>query len=91
MYKRQGYDIRIFDPGVRVAKLVGSNLAYVDTHLPHLAKLLVNNFDELAEHSEYLILGTDVANELKVPLKLLDNTLDLRRDLVIGTPAMVAG
>ena len=59
--------------------------------MPHLAKLLVNNFDELAEHSEYLILGTDVANELKVPLKLLDNTLDLRRDLVIGTPAMVAG
>ena len=87
----QGYDIRIFDPGVRVAKLVGSNLAYVDTHLPHLAALLVNDFGELIEHAEYLILGTDVANELEVPLKLLGNTLDLRRDLVIGTPAMVVG
>ena len=86
----QGFDIRIFDPGVRVTKLVGSNLAYVDTHLPHLARLLVDDFDQLTEHSEYLILGTGVANELEVPLKLQDHVLDLRRDLVVGSPRMVA-
>jgi len=86
----QGYDIRIYDPGVRVAKLVGTNLAYVDTHLPHLAALLVDDFAQLSEHADYLILGSDVANELAIPLEFQNQVLDLRRDLVVGSPAMIA-
>ena len=35
-----GYELRIFDPDVRVTALVGSNLHYIDKKLPHLAKLL---------------------------------------------------
>ncbi len=85
-----GYDIRIYDPGVRVAKLVGSNLAYVDTHLPHLAALLVEEFPQLTEHADYLILGTDVANELSIPLDLQNHIFDLRRDLVVGSPTIMA-
>lgn len=87
----QGYDIRIFDPGVRVTKLVGSNLAFVDTHLPHLAALLENEFDDVCDHSEYLILGTDIANNLTIPAKFQDNSLDLRRDLVVAAPTTVLG
>ena len=86
----QGYDMKIFDPGVRVAKLVGSNLAYVDTHLPHLAALLVNSFDELTEHADYLILGTGVADSLEMSIGQVENTLDLRRDLVVATALQVA-
>jgi len=85
-----GYDIRIYDPGVRVAKLVGSNLAYVDTHLPHLAALLVDDFSQLSEHADYLILGTDVADDLPISLDFQNQVLDLRRDLVIASSAMVA-
>ena len=85
-----GYDIRIYDPGVRVAKLVGSNLAYVDTHLPHLAALLVDDFPQLTEHADYLILGTDVANELSIPLELQSHVFDLRRDLVVSSPSIMA-
>ncbi len=85
----QGYDIRIFDPGVRVAKLVGSNLAFVDTHLPHLAALLVDDFDQLCSHADYLVLGTDVANDVTVPTEMQDQVFDLRRDLVADTPQVV--
>lgn len=79
----QGYDLRIFDPGVRVAKLIGTNLAFVDTHLPHLAALLVADEQELFAHAEYVILGTDVANEVEIPLTLQNHSLDLRRDLAV--------
>ncbi|MGB0597097.1 MAG: nucleotide sugar dehydrogenase [Rubripirellula sp.] len=77
----QGYDLRIFDPGVRVAKLIGTNLAFVDTHLPHLAALLVADEQAFFAHAEYVILGTDVANEVDIPLPLQNHLLDLRRDL----------
>lgn len=82
----QGYDIRIFDPGVRVAKLVGTNLAFVDTHLPHLAALLVESFEELESHAEFLILGTDIANAPEVVVPENMEVFDLRRDLVVSNP-----
>ncbi|QEF99622.1 GDP-mannose 6-dehydrogenase [Stieleria maiorica] len=85
----QGYELRIYDPGVRVAKLMGTNLAYVDTRLPHLAALLVSEFEEVCSHAEYLILGTDVANEVDVPLALQNQVFDLRRDLVVANPQPV--
>lgn len=86
----QGYDIRIFDPGVRVAKLVGSNLAFVDTHLPHLAALLLEDFDDVCDHADFLVIGTDVANGLDVPPKFEDLVFDLRQDLVVPSKNPVA-
>ncbi|MCA9136348.1 MAG: nucleotide sugar dehydrogenase [Planctomycetales bacterium] len=86
----QGYDIRIYDPGVRVAKLVGTNLAYVDTHLPHLAALLVDDFEALCSHAEFLVLGSNVADEVAIPSKFEDQTFDLRRDLVVPAETPVS-
>lgn len=77
----RGYDIRIFDPGVAVGRLRGRNLAYVDRHLPHLAALLVEDAQTLYDHSELLILGTDVANELDLSVSFQGAVLDLRRDM----------
>jgi GDP-mannose 6-dehydrogenase len=36
----RGYGLRIYDPSVETARLVGGNRAYVERHLPHLSKLL---------------------------------------------------
>jgi len=41
----RGYRIRIYDPQLNLAKLVGSNKRLIDTKLPHLASLL---HDDLA-------------------------------------------
>jgi len=53
-----GYDLVIYDPWVSQSRLIGSNRAYVDQHLPHLGRLLVKTLEELIEHSELIILGT---------------------------------
>jgi GDP-mannose 6-dehydrogenase len=45
----RGYQLRIHDPNVATARLVGGNLAYVERHLPHLSKLLVSSLDEFSE------------------------------------------
>jgi GDP-mannose 6-dehydrogenase len=41
----RGYKIRIYDPQLNLAKLVGSNKRFIDTRMPHLASLL---HDDLA-------------------------------------------
>lgn len=84
----RGYDLKIYDPGVHVTRLVGRNLAYVDTHLPHLAALLVEAPGELFKHAELLVLGTDIANGIDWQTLFTGETIDLRRDLVVA-PASV--
>jgi len=86
----RGYDLKIYDPGVRVAHLTGTNLAYVDRHLPHLAKLLDDDPAELYSHAELLIVGTDIANDLDWTAAYSGDVFDLRRDLVVPTRAPLA-
>ena len=38
----KGHEIRIFDHNVNLSRLVGANRAYIYQHLPHIAKLMVD-------------------------------------------------
>ncbi len=87
----RGFDLKIFDPGVHLTRLVGRNLAYVDVHLPHLAALLVDSPADLCRHAELLIFGTDVANEVDWAPLFSGETIDLRRDLVVAGTSLPVG
>lgn len=54
----KGYDIRIYDSAVSVAKLVGANRAYLEQRLPHLGELLTGSVEEVLEHAEVCVVGT---------------------------------
>jgi len=41
----KGYEVRIHDPVVNPSSLVGANRQYVEQHLPHLQRLLVETLD----------------------------------------------
>ena len=86
----RGYDLRIYDPGVRITHLVGTNRTYVDTHLPHLAALLIDEQKTLYEHAELLVLGTDIANQLNDTDTYFGKVIDLRRDLVTAVASMAS-
>ena len=86
----RGYDLRIYDPGVRMAQLIGTNLAYVDLHLPHLAALLVDEPERFVEYAELLVLATDVADQLGWEPLHAGEVVDLRRDLAVARPSMAS-
>ena len=85
-----GYDIKVYDPDVRLSHLRGGNRSYIDQHLPHLARLLVEDLNEVYEHASLLVLGTDVADRIEGGQDFPGEVLDLRRDLVVFSPPPAA-
>jgi len=53
----KGYDLRIFDRSVQVARLVGSNRAYIDREIPHLEKLMVSSPQEALDGVKVAVIG----------------------------------
>jgi GDP-mannose 6-dehydrogenase len=53
----KGYDIRLYDKNVSLARLTGANRAYIENHIPHLARLMVDSVDRVLEHAETIVVG----------------------------------
>ncbi len=54
----KGYDISIYDKNVRISHLTGTNKEYIDTHIPHLSRLMANDIAEIMDGSEVIIINT---------------------------------
>jgi GDP-mannose 6-dehydrogenase len=61
----KGFDVRIYDPVVNPARLVGANRRYVESRLPHLERLLVHEPTQA-------LRGADVAIVSSSDLSILD-------------------
>lgn len=86
----RGFDLKVFDPGINVSRLKGRNQAYVDQHLPHLAKLLVDSPVELVENADIVVLGTAIADNVEWREMFAGPIVDLRNDLVRTGPELCA-
>ncbi len=53
----KGYDLRIYDKNVSLARLVGANKEYINRQIPHLSSLLCESIDEVLEHSDVVVVG----------------------------------
>jgi GDP-mannose 6-dehydrogenase len=82
----KGYDLKIYDPAIEVARISGANREYIEKHIPHLASRMVSTLDELIEHSEVLLVTRDgeTVKERAVHLDKKPLVIDLR-----GKPAHV--
>jgi GDP-mannose 6-dehydrogenase len=53
----KGFKIRIYDPNVSLARLVGANKAYIEKEIPHLSDLLCSSIEDLISHSEVIVIA----------------------------------
>jgi GDP-mannose 6-dehydrogenase len=51
----KGYEIKIYDPNVSLARLTGSNKEYIESVIPHIARLLVHSIDQLASCKSIIV------------------------------------
>ena len=55
----KGYEVRIHDPAVSLAALVGANREFLLHQIPHVSALLVPDLDTIVEHADTIVIGTD--------------------------------
>jgi GDP-mannose 6-dehydrogenase len=53
----EGCELRIFDPEVRLSRLMGANRNYIESHIPHLGSLLCDDIIEMIGPSEVILVG----------------------------------
>jgi GDP-mannose 6-dehydrogenase len=53
----KGYELRIYDRNVSLARLVGANKEYINTQMPHLSSLLCETIDDVLENSDVIVVG----------------------------------
>lgn len=53
----KGYDLKLYDRNVSIAKLMGANKEYINNHVPHISSLMVDSLDDLLADREVIVIG----------------------------------
>ena len=69
----KGFDLRIFDENINLARLMGANQKYILDQIPHIGNLMVNSMDEALSHGETIVIGNGAPEFREVPGKLTES------------------
>lgn len=74
----KGYDLKLYDRNVRLASLIGANREFLETRIPHIARLMVDRIDDVLAHGDVIVVGNkaqefkDVLGRLRNGQKVID-------------------
>jgi GDP-mannose 6-dehydrogenase len=57
----KGYDLRLYDKSVHLAKLVGANRDYIFKTIPHIERLMVDDIQQVLAHAEAIVIGNNAS------------------------------
>ncbi len=57
----KGFDLRLYDRNVNLAKLTGANRDYILNHIPHIANLMRESIAEVLEHADVVVIGNSAS------------------------------
>ncbi len=86
----KGYDLRIYDGNVSMARIHGANRDYILNHMPHISRLMVSSIGEVMSHADTIVIGNAAPEFADVPgrLRASQSVVDLVR---INDSRSVAG
>lgn len=59
----EGYQARIWDENVYLGRLIGSNRQFIEDNIPHIGSLLSNDFEQVVNESEIIVVSSKVDKE----------------------------
>ena len=80
----KGFDLRLYDRNVQIAKLTGANRDYIMKVIPHIERLMVTSVQEVLNHADVIVIGNtseefaDLADRLR-PEQLVIDFVRVRR------------
>ena len=87
----KGYSVRLYDPNVSLARLVGSNRVYIESRIPHIVTLMCNSMDQVLAESEVVVIGSKAVESNRiferirpdqVVIDLVRNVRDVKRSRI---------
>lgn len=66
----KGYDLRLYDRNVNLARLVGANRDFILNHIPHISRLMVGSLEEVLAHAETVVIGNNDPDFAAIPEQL---------------------
>lgn len=77
----RGYNLRIYDRNVHMARLMGANRSYIEGAIPHIAEILSDDLSAVLRHGRLVIVGNPAPEfrELGTRLSPTHQVLDLVR------------
>lgn len=86
----KGFDLRIYDGNVSLARLHGANRDFILNRVPHISRLMVASVDEVLLHAHTIVIGNSAPEFRDVPRRLGEHqsVIDLVR---ISDSRSVAG
>ncbi|NOY60547.1 MAG: UDP-glucose/GDP-mannose dehydrogenase family protein [Calditrichaeota bacterium] len=70
----KGFDIKIFDRNVSLARLVGANKDYIEKEIPHISKLMTSEIDDIVQHSDLIVIGNKAEEATQILKQISDET-----------------
>ena len=66
----KGFDLRIYDRNVHLARLVGANRDYIVNVIPHISDILSDDLDAVLAHGELVVIGNPAPEFRTLPARL---------------------
>jgi GDP-mannose 6-dehydrogenase len=85
----KGYDLRIYDRNVNLAKVTGTNRDHLLNRIPHIGALLVPDIDSVLEHAQTIVIGNGDSEFESLPTEKTDGRVVV--DLVRKRSTRVTG
>lgn len=71
----RGYQVRIYDDKIQLARLIGANKTFLEKEIPHITTLMCPTIEELVEQSEVLVVANGSAEFRQVPGMLKEDQI----------------
>jgi GDP-mannose 6-dehydrogenase len=66
----RGFQVTVYDRNVSLASLQGSNRAYIEHEIPHVARLMAASLEEVLDRSDVIVIGNGAPEFRDVPRRL---------------------
>ena len=71
----KGYEVAIYDKNVSLARLTGTNKAYIEHEIPHIARLMRPSVDDVLSDSELIVIANREPEFFDVPDRVAPGTV----------------
>lgn len=68
----RGFELKIYDKSVSIAKLMGANKQYIEQEIPHISSLMVQDISEIINDCDVIVVGNKAAEFKEQLLKITD-------------------